>query len=413
MGRVAHALLALSALAACKSDRKSAPPPAPASSPAPASALASAPAPAPTREPAATAAPPRPPIDAGPSACRLLYGPAQQPFKGAAALHASKDGIDVVFNEDGTPRLAHVASGPVDPNAKPVATRAAPTTNATSPPCTFAGSFVYCVAKGGDVVRSPIAGGPGKTVGAARAGTRVDATTIAGDHTVVAYLASRKTTEGWTSEAWAAVDDQPAERISEPGSGATSVDLAPRGATVVTMMLDARAALTPVHARVLSYASKLEVGADAVIFVGGPPERHTASSVATPNGAGPAFALIPIAKDVSEFGMAAVRVDDPPQVDAPVVWSPYPNGLDPAPLAATQGHSPMRVARVRPLAPEPSSPKVLEIGRLEPTGAFVAQGIVPTSGTPTDLAVEIDAQGALWIAYSDGDGAWLERRQCP
>jgi hypothetical protein len=228
-----------------------------------------------------------------------------------------------------------------------------------------------------------------------------------------AYLASKKTSEGWVSEAWAAVDEQPPVRISEAGSGATAVDLAPRGTSVVAMMLDARAALTAMHARVLTFADKLVVGTDAVVFVGGPPERRTASTIATPKESGTAFALLPIAKDVSIFGMAAVRVDDPPQVDSPVAWSTYPNGLDPAPIAATQGHSPMRVARVRPLAADASSPKVLELGKLDDRGGFEAQGIIATHGAPSDVAVEVDAHGALWIAYTDSDGTWLERRQCP
>ena len=29
---------------------------------------------------------------------------------------------------------------------------------------------------------------------------------------------------------------------------------------------------------------------------------------------------------------------------------------------------------------------------------------------PSDLAMLVDRDGSLWIAYTDGDGTWVERR---
>ena len=329
-------------------------------------------------------------------------------------MHAGKDSVDLVFNEDGAPRTLHVPGGPIDPNAKPAEVKAmGAVSTATSPPCAFGGDFVFCSNKAGDVVRTPRAGGATKNVGAQRSGYRIDATTLAGTHSVMAYLASRKTTEAWTSEAWVVVDDLPAVRISEDGAGATAIDLAPRGSSVVAMMIDGRRASTQVHARVLTWnGAKLTLGADAVVFIGGPGERQTAAVIATPtDGAG--FALLPIAQDISTFGMATITVEEPPRVDAPVTWSVYPNGLDPAPIAATQGHSPMRVARVRPLTADATSARGLELGRLGADGAFVSQGYVATHGTASDLAVDVDGLGALWLFYTDSAGSWLERRVCP
>ncbi len=354
------------------------------------------------------------PGDAGASACRIVYGPVQQAWRGPAALHAGKDSVDLVFNEDGVPRTLHIPGGPIDPNAKPAEVKATgATSTATTPPCAFGGDFVFCSNKAGDVVRTPRSGGATKTVGAQRSGYRIDATTLAGTHSVMAYLASRKTTEGWTSEAWVVVDDLPAVRISEDGAGATAIDLAPRGSSVVAMMIDARRASTQVHARVLTWSgAKLALGADAVVFIGGPGERQTAAVIATPtDGAG--YALLPIAQETSTFGMATITVEEPPKIDAPVTWSMYPNGLDPAPIAATQGHSPMRVARVRPLASDATSARGLELGRLGADGAFVSQGYVATHGTASDLAVDVDGLGALWLFYTDTAGSWLERRVCP
>lgn len=411
-------VLALPFAIACRDEKKGvAPPKAIASASAavrvePSKASAS---PSASVVPLASTSAPKPalPGDAGASTCRLVYGPALQPWRGPAALHAGKDTLDVVFNEDGKPRTVTVPIAPLD--AKAAAPPAAPPqiASASYPPCALGGAFVFCANKAGDVSRSPRAGGAGKVVGAARAGTRIDATALGGDHSLMAYLASRKTTEGWTSEAWAVVDDSPPVRISEDGSGATALDLAPRGKTVVAMMLDARSALTPVHARVLTFTDTLDVGGDAVVFVGGPPERHTASTIATPAGSGAGWVLLPIAKDIATFGMAAIHVDEPPKVDSPVVWSMYPNGIDPAPIAASQGRSPMYVARVRPIGAEPTAPKGLEIGRLEEGGVFTSRGFVSTTGAVTDVAIDVDAAGAVWLVYGDGAGTWVERRACP
>ena len=373
------------------------------------SASASAPKTAPAGDAGAAALP----GDAGASACKLVYGPVQQSWKGPAALHAGKDSVDVVFNEDGAPRTVHVPGGPIDPNAKPKQVNAiGDVTSAYTIPCAFGGAFAFCPNKGGDVVRTPRAGGAGKNVGAQRSGAHIDAASLDG-HALMAYLASRKTTEGWVSEAWAVVDDAPPMRISEDGAGATAIDLAPRGASVVAMMIDARRASTQVHARVLTFANgKIALGADAVVFIGSPGERGTAASIATPE-SGAGYVLLPIAKDTTTFGVATIVVDDAPKIDAPVVWSMYPNGLDPAPIAATQGHTPMRVARVRPLAAEASAARVLELGKLAADGAFTSQGFVATHGAASDLAVDVDGTGALWLFYTDSAGSWLERRVCP
>jgi hypothetical protein len=408
-------------MAACKPS-----PAAPAdASPPPSSTTAPTPTPTPTKSetlpppPSSSVKTPAsaaPLTDGGVSACKLLYGPAQQPWRGPAALRAEHDSVDVVFNDDGAPRVLHVAGGPIDPKAKAKA-KAMPATGDVSPstslPCAFGGGFVFCPSKAGDVLRTPRAGGDKKSVGAQRVGYRIDATTLAGSHAMVTYLASRKTTEGWVAEAWAVVDDLPPMRVSEDGAGATSIDIAPRGDSVVILMLDARRASTQLHARVARWTGKLELGADAVLFIGGPGERESAATIATPGSSGTAWGLVPIEQSVSTFGMAAAKIADPPEIDAPVVWSTYPNGLDPAPIIATQGKSPMRVARVRPAAAEATSERVLEVGRVGDDGAFTSDGIVSTHGAAKDLAVDVDELGTVWIAYTDTAGTWLERRQCP
>jgi hypothetical protein len=183
------------------------------------------------------------------------------------------------------------------------------------------------------------------------------------------------------------------------------------------------------HARIVTYKSGLQLGEDAVLFVGGPGDRRTGPAVALgPTGAG--LGLLPIAKDVGDFGLALVRIDEPPHVDEPVGWSMYPNGLDPAPVAATMALRASRVvtwvARVRPVTPSPTSERVLEIGEVGEVGAvgelgeagkgtqaFVPRQLISgTSGVIKDASLAVDGHGALWLAWLDGVGSWLERLAC-
>jgi hypothetical protein len=119
-----------------------------------------------------------------------------------------------------------------------------------------------------------------------------------------------------------------------------------------------------------------------------------------------------MAKDARDFGMLVVRVDDPPRVDEPAVWSLYPNGLDPAPIAVAIGAGRTWIARVRPQSAGPASVSELELGELFGNGVFAARDVVPTRGHISDVAMAFDPLGGLWVAWADSSGGWLERLQC-
>jgi hypothetical protein len=227
------------------------------------------------------------------------------------------------------------------------------------------------------------------------------------------YLASRQTTEGWVTEAWLAVDDQPPVRLSEDGAGATGLALATQGSGLLALYLDARAALTAMHARTVTVdGDKPRLGEDAVVFVGGPGDRRMQAALVAPPG-GPAWGLLPLSRDVGTFGAVAVRIEDPPRVEAQATWSPYPNGLDPASIAAVPAAPRPWVARIRPAAAAPSSPRVVEIGLVEADGTFLARDTIATKGTASDAALALDARGALWVGWVDAAGSWVERLACP
>jgi hypothetical protein len=277
--------------------------------------------------------------------------------------------------------------------------------------CVFAADRVFCADRTGAVHRTTREGGGDRLVASSRTGSRIAGAALAGSHAALGYLASRQTSEGWVSEAWLAVDDDPPVRLSEDGSGATSLVLAPRKASVVALSADARAALTALHVRPVTFEGHAVLGEDAVVFVGGPGDHRTAGALALPP-SGPGWALLPIAKDIGTFGMVIVRLDEPVHVDEPVVWSMYPNGLDPAPVASATEAGKTWVARVRPQGPELGSTRVLEMGLITPEGAFAARDVVASSGKMTDVALAADAHGTLWVTWVDAAGSWLERLAC-
>jgi hypothetical protein len=282
------------------------------------------------------------------------------------------------------------------------------------PGCELAGKRAYCQGVGGGIVRTTIGGTDAKTVAKSKPGTRFAAAAIDDEHAVVAYLDSRVTSEGTMLQAFVVLDDREALRLSDDGAGATAVRFLPRGKAPVALYIDARTAMVPVHARVLGLASNgdLELKNDTVLFVGGAPERGIdfGATLAGPRG----FVLMPMPHETLDFGMAAIPVEDPPKEDVAPAWSFYPNGLDPAPVAAAPARDGKGawVVRVRPRSSTPGSPKILELGRIDAKGIYSSLGEIASGASVSDAALIEDAHGSVWIAYGDSRSTWLERRVC-
>lgn len=349
------------------------------------------------------------PIDAGASACKLLYGPAEQPFRGPAAIVPTANLLQLVTNETGRPRIQGVPIAP--PNAPaPPALKPMSFTGVRWPPCEVANKYVYCQGPGGIVTRSLLASGTEtKEIAKSKNGTRIAAAPIGKEHAVVAWLESHQTTEGVMLQAFAAIDDGAPFRLSDDGSGATQLRLVARGEQALAVYIDTRTAMVPVHARPISAKGP---GADEVIYVGGPPERGIDFAIA--HASQGTFVLLPTAKDSIEFGMAAIPVPDPPKHDVGAVWSMYPNGLDPAPIEATTNEAKGSIiARVLPRERAPGSPRIIELGRVDEKGAFTSLGGIADGRHVTDIAMANDSFGTTWILYGDSNNTWLERRACP
>ncbi len=356
--------------------------------------------------------------DAGTSSCRLVYGPAEQPFRGPAALAVVGSELRLVVNDMGKPRIYPVRIPPIPPkNASAVVPpRPSSFVGMRWPPCELAGRYAYCQAPGGPVIRSVLGSNEaGKTIAKSRSGTRIAAAPLGSEHSVVGFLDVRRTTEGDMLQAFVALDEQEPVRLSEEGAGATTLRFLVRGESAVAVYLDTRTAMVPVHARAMSLASKgdLVLGEDAVVFVGGAPERGIDFALASAGARG--FALVPMPRETLDFGMAALPIEDPPKDDVAAVWSPYPNGLDPSPVAAAAARDGKTawVLRVRPRERAVGSPRILELGKVDSTGAFTSFGEIAPAKGATDVALIEDGAGAVWLLYGDTTVTWLERRVCP
>jgi hypothetical protein len=315
-----------------------------------------------------------------------------------------------VLNDDGRPRVVAFPAGSAREGPQTAAVTVA---RALRVPCAVAGDVAFCPDRTGEVRRSKLAGGEAKSIASSRAGSRIAASRI-GATPVVAYLASRQTSEGWVREAWITTEEGRPQRLSEDGSGATFAALSARGSSVLALTVDSRVALTAMHAREIRFDKDLRLGEDVVVFVGGPGAPRSEAALAVfPSSV--AYALLPIERDILSFGLAIVKLDEPLRVDEPVSWSVYADGLDPAPVATAWAGDRMFVARVRPRAAGPGAPRDIEIGELSSGGAFsVRQTIVHASdGGPTDVALSVDPRGTLWLAWLDSAGSWIERLACP
>jgi len=360
------------------------------------------------------AGPPEPTevIDAGANACRIVFGPVQQPFTGPGALSISGSNVEVATHSNG---ILHVTPFPVDSTGAKRKPLGATPLKASRPPCAVAGNYAFCSDGNGAVHRALRAQASDQTYVHADPGARIAAAQLPGGHVALAYMAVYNTTEGHVSQAFVRIDDEEPFRISDEGAGATDVTLAERGSELLVLYVDARLAMSPLHARTISYeAGKAHVGPDEVIYVGGGSDHQVLVALAS-DSSGAMLGLMPTTAD-DVFGMAAVKIEAPPKIDEPSEISPYLNGINTAPITGTLGGKKMYIASVRPLTAAATSVRGLELGVAAGGGKFsyTTLGYVASAGSVKDVALMLDTKtGSLWVHYTDQDGSWLERRTCP
>jgi hypothetical protein len=327
----------------------------------------------------------------------------------AGSVVATSSGA--IFRTRGDELVGFTAAGsPAAPKrVGPAAEKGAPSEEALASrapsPAFTSGSFAYWVSHGRLVRRTWGAAGNAPSTLEVLAtdaldGARVAATslTVEGSQKrrdVAIYIAraenekAERTARIWTEGAGPSL-------LSSEGSGASSVAVAPSGHGAVAVMLDARAAMSPVHARTIDVGDTghARLGTDVVVFIGPSPEGHL-EVVAAPGSDGP-VAFIPFPTDTSSFGLASIEVGSEPHLDAKAQWRMYPNGIDPAPVAAASICGRTWIAYARPAAAPPATEQVLALAPME-KGTF---GPEQTAAKGFDF-------NAVSLAPRDDGGAWL------
>lgn len=238
----------------------------------------------------------------------------------------------------------------------------------------------------------------------ARDGSRVAALPVKGG-VAVAYV-SRADAEGTSRvKLWLGAG-RPLD-LTPDGAGASSVALAELGSRLVAVSIDGRSAMTPLHARTISVElpGPPVLGPDVVVWVAGP--AHSFTEVTAGSDGTSAWALLPIERDATHFGLATVPLGSEPSMDAAVAFLDYPNGIDLAPVATARLCGKAYMALARPAASAPHSPQELVIAPL--AGGSTAVLANAAGFAAVSLAA---APGGGLVTYVADGRTWARGLEC-
>jgi hypothetical protein len=262
-----------------------------------------------------------------------------------------------------------------------------------------AAGFAYWVSRGRLVrQRADGSGGLEALADDARDGARV-AAVVVGERSAVAYV-GRANAEG-TSHVKLWLGPGRTLDLTPEGAGASSVSLAPLDGRLIAISIDGRSAMTPLHARSVGIdgSGSPELGPDVVVWVAGP--AHSFTEVTAGSDGVNAWALLPIERDATHFGLATIPLGAEPKMDAAVQFLDYPNGIDLAPVATARLCGKPYVVLARPSAAAPRSPQELVIALISRGETAVlanAAGFAAVSlaGVPGGGLVVYVADGRTW-----------------
>jgi hypothetical protein len=176
----------------------------------------------------------------------------------------------------------------------------------------------------------------------------------------VAYIVKPKQ-EGEPLLASLWVEGFPPEGLTAEGNSTHSVSLVRTDDGVLALSVQARMAMTPVHARRIRFVSgRPLVGDDLVVWVGGGIQPLTEMTILPGIGNGnELWGFIPHERTMRDFGLARLALTRAPTMDTKVDWLLYPNGIDPAPVAATDVCGFPAIAYAAPSTRDPDAPQDL------------------------------------------------------
>lgn len=316
---------------------------------------------------------------------------------------------------DGRTVIAHLKPGKTAspaPTITPISTLDVAATDLVAlerGPAVMAG-FAYFV-HGGHLVRANLVKGELENLADdARSYTRVALPDLPLPNapTVAAYVA-RHPGDASTLIARLWVEGQGTLTLTPDGSAGNSVALArsPRG--YVAVSLESRTGMSPLHARRVGFDDgKVKLGTDVVPWVAG--TAQPLSEVRAIGDPGSIWALLPIERDATHFGLARIDLGLSPQMGADVHWREYPNGIEPA--VVTSGYLCDRpvVLYARPATDQPHATQELHLASIGADG-LSSSTVVATSRAFADASLATLDGGAL-VVYVADRRTWARRLRC-
>ncbi|HRI65210.1 MAG TPA: hypothetical protein PK156_13265, partial [Polyangium sp.] len=225
---------------------------------------------------------------------------------------------------------------------------------------------------------------------------------------VVAYIANGSTRNAERhARLW--VEGGGVLDLSPEGSGASSISLVPVGeGQVIAMWLDARQAMTPVHARRFEVREKTTaIAEDEVMFVGGPPEGYP--ELIGVRAGNSAAGMVPLS---TEKGFALHNIMVNWQGKAKVAALEYPNGMDIAPVAGASACGQSVVMYTRPENKEAGAPQVLELATIGKNGAIEVEEVAAYPGQVLELSAAAIDDNTIWTVYTANAKSFALRIRC-
>ena len=217
--------------------------------------------------------------------------------------------------------------------------------------------------------------------------------------------------------------------------GEASLQLSPEASSILTaglirigqkayfMGIEARTGMSALHARQLMPAGKSRdeeaiaptLSDDKILWFG--PNAQPWTELKLARGAKSSLvALLAQERDSKSFGLLALplvprsgEARNPWRAMKPN-WEIYPNGLDPAPLAAARVCGKSRLLLVRPIGPKPRSPQELMMADLV-DGAPKQLSHIATAKVIFDVSVATLPGGAL-VSYVADRRVWAQTIRC-
>jgi hypothetical protein len=122
------------------------------------------------------------------------------------------------------------------------------------------------------------------------------------------------------------------------------------------------------------------------------------------------WAFLAIERDVTHFGLAQIRIGREPTIDVPATFSPFPNGINTAPVAAARLCGREAVVFARPSTAKPFAPQELVLAELGAEGLSTGESLVRAKAFADVSLVRVDGGGL--VAYTADHRTWAASIRC-